>query len=149
MHPSQLPPATVVGYWLTVSGVAIFHVGLVSDRRSYFGLPHVISASKRTGYVVEEPWEEFAQGATVEVCDIRGNLSAQDVLGRARQKIGHEWRLVVANCEHFVRWAHGLPVTSPQLQAGVVKAGLGLAVAAIAAKVLTDVLAEPTPRRRR
>ena len=48
-----------------------------------------------------------------------GNLSPQQVLQRARSRIGETWNLFW-NCEHFVKWAHGLRPRSPQLVAGLI-----------------------------
>lgn len=140
MHPSVLPSGAVVGYRLVVHGVSVFHVGIVTDRSDQRGLPHVISASKRTGLVREETWSEFTQGAAVVRQNIGGRLPSHEVLRRARSQIGEEWSLLWANCEHFVRWAHGLPRESPQLKAAVATTTVfafgalvvGLGVAALA-----------------
>lgn len=150
MYPHELSPATAVGYWVQVGGVDVFHVGLVTDRQCQAGAPYVISASKRTGRVAEETWEEFSQGAPVSTYDVRGDLPPHHVLERARARDGHEWHLFLANCEHFVRWAHGLPEESPQLQQGVAKAGLVVAGTALAVGVVA-VIAEAlsAPKRRR
>ncbi len=152
MHWSELGPADVVGYWLKVGGIDVFHVGLVGDAGPPWGPPSVISASKRTGLVLEEPWEDFSQGAPVRRLDLRGKLDPQQVLGRARSRLGQQWRLLFGNCEHFVRWAHGLPEESPQLQGGVAKAGLvllGTSVVLAGAAAVVEALSTPEPRPRR
>ena len=150
MHPSDLAPATTVGYSVRVAGVDVFHVGIVTERTDHRGLPYVISASKRSGMVLEEPWEDFHQGASVRLVDLRGDLDAQEVIGRARERVGHVWSLFFANCEHFVRWAHGIPEESPQLQRGVAAVATGVVVTGslvLLVGAIVDALA--TPKRRR
>lgn len=45
-----------------------------------------------------------------------GVLSQETVMQRARLKQGQAYSWTNFNCEHFVRYAHGLPIESPQLR---------------------------------
>lgn len=110
----SLAPGTVIAVWVG----PIQHVGVVSDRM-HGSHPNVISNSHRAGRVIEEPLPVFAGGRPVNVVGYLGNLSPQKVLQRARSRIGETWDLFW-NCEHFVKWAHGLRPRSPQLVAGVI-----------------------------
>lgn len=108
-----LSPGTVIAVWIG----PIQHVGVVSDRM--YGLhSSVISNSHRAGRVIEEPLPVFAGGRPVHVVGYLGNLSPQQVLQRARSRIGEAWDLLRWNCEHFVRWAHDTRPYSPQLITG-------------------------------
>ena len=141
MHPAHLEPGTVVGVPATVAGgvLTVQHVGIVSDHEDEHGLPLVISASKKTGRVSEETWLEFTGGKDATVYDFWGSLLGEQVVARARSKLGTRWDVLVANCEHFVHWAHNLSPQSPQLQTGakavawvaVIAGAMALAVKAI------------------
>lgn len=126
--PAWPRPGTVV----LVPVFGLFdHTGIVSDRR-YGGKPLVISNSSRSGGVAEEPWDTFAQGGDVSLVGYPGRLPWNVVLHRARSFIGSRYGLMSWNCEHFVRFAHGLKPWSPQVAVtmGIVfLAGIGLAAA--------------------
>ena len=92
------------------------HPGLVSDK-IVNSMPMVISNSYRLRGVYEEPWEDFSNGKKVEVLGYPGNLSSNEVLNRARSKIGTRWNLFFWNCEHFINWSHGLASRSLQVRA--------------------------------
>ncbi len=95
------------------------HYAIVSDRR-VDGLPNLIALTRRKGNVCEESWAAGTQGATVRKSHIKGFLPADKILGKARSMIGKKrYDLFSDNCEHFVRWAHGLPVESKQVVGGV------------------------------
>lgn len=127
----QLSIGDVVGIDVVVHGVPVHHVGLVSRVESW-GDVFVISNSKRRGCVVEEHISEFAEGRRVaHHPHIRGDLHGLTVVQRARSRLGHAWDLIGSNCEHFVRWAHGLPEVSPQLITKGVVGGVA-AVGAVA-----------------
>lgn len=116
-------PGTV----LAVAVGPIEHVGIVTDQ-TRDGFPTVISNSHRAGRVVEEPLPTFVSGGEPRIVGYLGKLSPVEVLRRARSLIGTKWKLLSWNCEHFVRWAHGLKPTSPQL---VISIGLILVAAAV------------------
>lgn len=117
-------PGTVVA----VNVGPITHVGVVTDK-IVDGLPTVISNSMRAGGVAEEPLGLFANGGQVWLLGYIGRLSPHEVIERARSQIGKQWNLFW-NCEHLVRWVHGLKPESPQLVMGAaLVATLSLAVA--------------------
>ena len=91
------------------------HPGIVSDQ-TINSMPMVISNSYRKRGVFEESWDEFSDGRKVETLGYPGDLSADEVLLRARSKIGTRWNLFTWNCEHFINWSHGLKPRSPQVR---------------------------------
>ncbi|NOY25059.1 MAG: hypothetical protein GXP62_04215 [Oligoflexia bacterium] len=143
MHPAHIDPGTVVGIPASVAGGALTvqHMGIVSDHQDEHGLPLVISASKKTGRVSEETWLQFTGGQDATIYDFLGSLPGDQVVRRARSKLGTRWDLLVANCEHFVHWAHGLDPQSPQLQSGakaVAWVAVVAGVMALAVKAIND-----------
>ena len=68
---------------------------------------------------VEEPLSQFANGKNPRIVNYPGTLPPQIVLARARSYLYSEYRLFSWNCEHFVRYAHGLKMTSPQISRAV------------------------------
>lgn len=76
------------------------------------------------GPLEEIAFEDFAAGKPVVVDGYLGVLHPSDVLDRARQLGSRAYSWVGFNCEHFVRVAHGLNPSSPQLQRAVAFAGL-------------------------
>lgn len=105
------------------------HPGVVTDRIMN-SMPMVISNSFRKKGVFEESWEEFSNGEKVDISGYPGHLSPDEVLSRARSRLGTRWNLINWNCEHFVNWSHGLKMRSPQLKtcAFYAVAIIGLAV---------------------
>ena len=108
------------------------HFAIVSDQRSTyngFTLPNLISLSYRTGTVQEEPWHLVVRDNAIEKSTIAGNKSSRSVLSRARTCILLEiqYDLLTFNCEHFVRYTHGLPIESMQVKNTIYGAALGAA----------------------
>lgn len=99
------------------------HVGLVGD---YFiqGERSVLAFSAQAGGFVEQPFSDFANGRTVTVHGYPGTLPPEMVMLRARLKRGQPYSWNTFNCEHFVRYAHGVHVESPQLRQWTFLAGL-------------------------
>lgn len=119
------------GARVTVYVGGVRHEGIVSDAFS-LGEPYVISNSRRTGLVAEEPLSAFSQGRDLQVLEPLADVPVWWLLLRARSRVGEPWRLLTWNCEHFVRWCYGVRVESPQLQL----AGALLLVGAVAAKAV-------------
>ncbi len=110
----RYPPGTVVA-----ARFPFFrHFGIASDR-FISGEQAVLSCSRRRGSMVEESFSEFAGGMPVESCGYWGSLHWVQVLARARCRLGQKWSLFGFNCEHAAYDAHGLPMQSKQIQAGV------------------------------
>lgn len=86
-----------------------------------------MSLSRQAGGFLEEPLSSFAKGRTVTVDGYLGSLPPAAVMARARLKRGTAYEWSTFNCEHFVRYAHGVKVESPQLQGAVILGLLGLA----------------------
>lgn len=126
---TPLAPGTVVSV-LVFTPWPVRHMGIVTGRR-IGGRPTVISNSKKVGQVAEESWQDFAGGGAVRVEGYPGRHHHSVVLARAFSRLGHPWRLADSNCEHFVRWAHGVPAESPQVRFGAATALL-LAIGAVA-----------------
>lgn len=96
------------------------HWSIVTDRLCEFGRNMLISATKRNGTVREEAWHVVTQGKNTYIADVQVTISPQDLLAKARSVIG-KWNYSVLerNCEHFVKWAAGLKITSRQVVSGV------------------------------
>ena len=121
---------------VVVSDFGIYqHWSFVSDKICSRGKPMLISATKRNGTVKEETWDTVIQGKNTYITKVAKIKSASEILKAARSKIG-KWKYAVKsnNCEHFVKWASGLEVTSTQ----VVNTTVGL----ITGAVLVGVVAE-------
>ena len=125
----RFPPGALLA---TDHGV-FTHYGIAGDRL-IDGQQSVISSSWRRGGTFEESLRTFANGHEVVSKGFIGNLSAHDILGRARADIGRRWDFARNNCEHHVTRACGLKPRSPQLRRAAVS------VAAIAVLVLVPPL---------
>ena len=104
------------------TGIRYDHLG-ISD-----GNGRVIHNSKARSRVVEESEKEFSGGLPIRVYH---EITSDDKIAaydRARSRVGQAYDLFSDNCEHFVRWAHGLVKESRQLQKYTCIAAGGLAV---------------------
>lgn len=110
----------------------VWHEGLIAGERE---APRtVIHKSKRTGLAVEEPIGDFAAGGTVRIVGYPGKLPADEVLRRARARIGEPWT-ILENCQRFTRSCHGVPSRSPDLERTV----LGFAIGALGSSLVGRV----------
>ncbi len=110
------------------------HWSLVSDRVCSLGKNMLISATKRTGTVQEESWDDVTQGKHTYVAVSNSEKSISQTLLDARTQIGN-WAYSVTdnNCEHFVKWSSGLKVSSIQVKSVIGGAAVGaVAVATLA-----------------
>jgi len=114
-----LPPGTIV----RVSTVFYEHVGMLGDRLVN-GERTVIAFSARAGGFEELPLSQFAGGRPVTLGDYPGCLPPGVVMQRARSRQRQAYSWFTFNCEHFVRYAHGVAVESPQLRQWAFVAGL-------------------------
>lgn len=123
MH-DQFTPGTVIEVCYPI----FKHYAIVSDQFKD-GHPTLISLSRRTNAVTEEPWRQVTQGRRINVSSIHGGLPAHIVVANARACVEAaelRWNLLTFNCEHFVRLVHGLPVASNQVQSAVKGAAIGV-----------------------
>lgn len=124
--------ALSAGTVLRVSQGWYEHVGLLSDRY-IAGERAVVCFSAQAGGFVEEPYSTFSRCQVVYVEGYFGSLPPWMVMQRARLKHGQPYSWTEFNCEHFVRYAHGVLIESPQLKRWTFAAGvvgfLALAVA--------------------
>ncbi len=105
------PPGTVV----RVSNGLYDHVGMLGDRLIN-GERSVLAFSARAGGFEELALSSFAGGRVVTLGGYPGNLPPKLVMQRAREKRGEAYSWLTFNCEHFVRFAHGVAVESQQLR---------------------------------
>ncbi|WP_395055601.1 lecithin retinol acyltransferase family protein [Polaromonas sp.] len=106
------PPAGTV---IRVSRGFYDHVALLSDRQIH-GERGVLSFSSKSGGLVEESFSAFSAGRRVSVDGYLGSTPPARVMQRARLKHDQAYSWTEFNCEHFVRYAHGVLIESPQLQ---------------------------------
>jgi len=108
------------------------HWSLVTDQVCEKGMPMLISATKRNNTVQEESWDKVTQGKHSYVAQVETNKPVEQILCDARSQIG-KWRysLTKQNCEHFVKWAAGLEVSSRQITAGTTGAVVGAGAVAV------------------
>jgi hypothetical protein len=99
------------------------HVALLSDEE-LFGERKVVEFSAAAGGFAELPYSAFANGRRVTVDGYPGSLPPSEVMRRATLKRAQPYSLLGFNCEHFVRYAHGVLVESPQLSKWVFMGGV-------------------------
>lgn len=119
---NQLIPGTVISIRYSMYK----HFAIISDR-IHEDMPMLISLSYRTNGVEEEPWSDVVSNHTVEESSIQGEYSTEVVLSRARNCINQDikYALLNFNCEHFVRYTHGLPIKSIQVRQTIYGAAIG------------------------
>lgn len=113
-HESRTIRSLPEGIVVSVDMGLYRHPGILTEARPT-SERSVISASWRLQSVAEEPVSQFAAGRTLRVEGYLGELPPEQVLIRARAALGEPYDLFTRNCEHFVRYAHGLVPKSPQL----------------------------------
>lgn len=123
----SLPTGTVI----RVSHGWYDHVALIGDRLMN-GERSVVAFSAKDGGLIEQSYSAFNLGRQVTSDGYLGQLPPAAVMQRARLKQGAPYSWLDFNCEHFVRYAHGVPIESPQLQQWVSFGGFaGLAFLAV------------------
>lgn len=108
--------------------VAFLGDGVVDGERS------VLSFSAQTAGPAELSMSAFAASRTVTVDGYLGGSTPEAVMPRARAKREQSYSWTEFNCEHFVRYAHGVPLESPQLQQWTFMGGLLGVLAFISAR---------------
>jgi hypothetical protein len=107
---ASIPPGSLVTVWLGI----VRHVGIVTDAWCR-GEQTAISSSFKKRLVIEETLSQFAAGRPIQVQKPDGRLPPSEIVARAREQLGHPWRLF-DNCEHVAFRAQGLRPRSPQLE---------------------------------
>jgi hypothetical protein len=122
IDPKLLTPGTVIA----IRYLMYKHFAIVSDRKTN-NMPNLISLSYRSKGVLEESWQTVVGDRAVEQSSIMGNYSNENVLSNARRCINKniKYKLLTFNCEHFVRYIHGLPIESVQVKQTLYGAILG------------------------
>jgi hypothetical protein len=122
------PPGAVVSVWRGF----YHHVALLAEAPPGFER-RVISLNPGPPgtQLREETVSEFARGKEVVVRSTPRVLHPHWVLARARSGQHPPYSWLEFNCDHFVRFAHGVPVESPQLQAWVAVGLLGAVLLAL------------------
>jgi hypothetical protein len=107
----RLPAGTVIrvncGFY---DHVAMLGDGVINGERS------VLSFAAGTHGLAEISLSAFAARRPINVDGYLSALPPGAVMQRARLKREATYSWLDFNCEHFVRYAHGLPIESPQLQ---------------------------------
>jgi len=116
----------------------MFKQGEIISVKWHFGVEHdgiytakgtVISASKRTGEVMEEDIKTFSGGKKVVSKGYPSDLPPEIIEKKARSKLGKTYKLLNYNCQHFASECHGKK-KSRQLRTVVLSAAaLALTVA--------------------
>jgi hypothetical protein len=106
----SLPAGTVI----RVNCGLYDHVALLGDRLIN-GERSVLSFSAQTRGLAEMGVSAFAGGRAVTIDGYLGSQPPEWVIWRARLKFGQGYSWTEFNCEHFVRYAHGVLPESPQL----------------------------------
>lgn len=89
------------------------HVGILGDQ-FINGERSVLAFSSKGRGFVEQTLSDFSDNRRVIVGRYLGKLLPHEVIARARLWQGLPYALFSRNCEHFVRYAHGLIPESPQ-----------------------------------
>jgi hypothetical protein len=101
------------GNVVAISAGFVTHMGIVTAHGT------VLTNSSRYGCVCEQSTKAFAAGRPLRMIGYLGNLEPAEVVRRAKSQIGRRYKLFSFNCEHFVRWAHGLRPESGQVWSAV------------------------------
>lgn len=110
------PTSIATGEIVAVRISGVWHEGIADEQRDAHGAPLIWNKSKRTGRVEREPWERFAGDLPTIRIGYPGQLEPAEVLARARAREGEEWT-PIHNCQRFTRACHGVPSTTPELDA--------------------------------
>ena len=101
------------------------HVGL--DGYYHYGIADgnggVIHASKIRGVVHDKSLEKFEKRGSAQIDNSITSNDLHAAYQNAWSAIGEPYDFLSHNCEHFVRWAHGLPKECRQLQRRLIVAG--------------------------
>lgn len=89
------------------------HWSLVSDRICPDGKNMLISATKRTGTVQEEPWDDVTKGKHSYVAISNSEKPIYQILSDARSQIDNWiYSIKINNSQHFIKWCSCIKVSS-------------------------------------
>ena len=118
----------------------MFKQGEIISVKWHFGVEHdgiytakgtVISASARTGQVMEEDLKTFSGGKAIVSKGYPSDLPPETIEQKARAKIGKTYNLLSYNCQHFASECHGKK-KSRQLRTVVATTAVSVALFALA-----------------
>lgn len=103
-----------------IGPVCYQHYSLATDKRCEKGLNMLISASKRTSTVKEEPYDVVTQGNKTYPISVNSLLPASELVEKAREYID-VWKYSVSerNCEHFINLITGGKLSSSQVNSAI------------------------------
>lgn len=107
------------------------HVGiLVPDDQ--FGFRRSVISRTQEG-LIRQPVEEFAHGQNFSSVSYPGDLHWWEVVERAELAvINRPYHATDSNCDHYVRYCHGVKEESPQAEATVALTLIGLVLGGLA-----------------
>lgn len=105
------------------------HVGILTEPLP--GMERRVISLNPAKQVVEEPLTVFARGQPLRIQGALSSMHPSVVLARARSGQHPRYSWTEFNCEHFLCFAFGVPLQSPQLQKWVALVGLAAVVALI------------------
>jgi len=118
-----------IGHIVRIDCGLYFHFAIVAGHTLY-GEPILWSISGVSGHRFQQTLSELTQGRYWEDVGYWGSLNPTEVLQRAWEIAHRQYNLPTWNCEHFVRYAHGLRPESVQFNSAIKALGLlGLIVA--------------------
>lgn len=98
------------------------HVGILTE--PLLGLERRVISLNPGTQVLEEPISVFARGQPLLLQPKLSSIHPTIALTRARSGLHPSYSWTEFNCEHFLCFAFGVPLQSPQLQRFVVLAGV-------------------------
>jgi hypothetical protein len=124
--PFGLRIGTIVSTWIG----PIEHFGLVTAYTQW-GEPVVASISMKDGFA-RQLLTGFAKAQGTYGFGYPSSLPEYEVLARVYSVADKPYHLANWNCEHFVRYGHGLPPESPQVARATIIAFAAIAIFALA-----------------
>lgn len=125
MSHAALKLGDVVYVWW-IPGL-IKHYGIVVEE-GIFNEPRIRTVSPWSKEPIEQTYSQFGDGSPIYRHSTPTRLSGWQAAQRARSVTKFDYNLITRNCEHFYKYAHGLPQVSDQIvMAGIACIFVGLA----------------------
>lgn len=124
-RPGDYRVGCILSVPVTTEVGIIDHKGIMCDQLGPDGLPTVLHNAKLFDQIIETTMTDYNLMSVGAISSegYPGILPPAEVLKRGRSQIGLPWKPWY-NCEHYVHWAHGLEVRSPQMRSGMKKAAV-------------------------